>query len=1076
MKQKFAYRVGLDIGTNSIGWAVLKLNDQGAPINMHRLGVRIFSDGREAKTAASLAAARRLKRQMRRRHDRVLKRQKHFMQALLEAGLMPKDEDKRKALSQLDPYSLRAKALDFKLTPEELGRALYHLCKRRGFQSSRKEQTEDKNESGKIAKSIQHTMEMIASTGCRTYGEYLAQQHKEGKPVRSRSTVDGKGYIHYPQRAMVADEFRKIWEAQKAHHPTLCTDKAMGELLYALLFQRKLRPVEPGTCIFEESEPRIPQCSPLQQKFRILQELNNIRIGRAVQQRPLDIEERDRIKKHLLERKTLSFSEFRKLLGVPADTPINLESEKRKFLKGDSISAGFASSDCLGQRWWKLSDIQQEALALLVENAINSDELAKALKTLPETSVASEIIRGESSRTAQYLKALGDLPWALPSDAIKPILKISPPDGYANLSRKALTRIVDELDKDVITYNEAVLRAGYGSHSEFYDGVLHSRLPYYGELLKSYTSPMPNAKNSDEKRYGRLPNPTVHIGLNQLRLLLNEMIRRWGHPTEIVVELAREFGLSGQRRKELEKEQLENQDRNERLNSELRQLGQRENRENRQRLMLWYELGKDDALDRHCIYTGTRLNRSMLFSPEVEIDHILPYSRTLDDGLGNKILCLSKANRIKRNQSPFEAFSHSPTGYDWNEILERASRLSRYKAARFKESALSDYINRSALDKDALSEYGFSESDGFLARHLTDTAYLSRLSRRYLTAICPPNKVWVVAGRLTGKLRYSWNLDSILDESGAGKNRNDHRHHAIDAAVVASCDRSTIQRMANAAKRAESAGQNRLLADLEMPWETFRDELMTSVSKILVSHRANHAREASLHNDTNYGFREGPDKPGGASLFVHRVPILSIESAASAQKIYDPVIREKVIEKIGSATKASAKRILEQLSSETGIRNIRVAERLTVIPISDRRTGEVYRYVKGDGNYCYDIFRKDNGGWDGVIVSNFEANSKGFSLRPEKAANGMPLLMRLRKGDLIILEEGQSHRVMRVANFTDGKLRLAAHQESNVDSRDRDKSDPFSYLLKAPSTLKNLKARIVGVDILGYLNDPGYSE
>ena len=135
-----------------------------------------------------------------------------------------------------------------------------------------------------------------------------------------------------------------------------------------------------------------------------------------------------------------------------------------------------------------------------------------------------------------------------------------------------------------------------------------------------------------------------------------------------MIELTREFGVSGEHRREIEKRQTENQERNRRYDAELERLGLRPNRENRLKLQLWEELGKEDALDRHCVYSGKRLSKTLLFSDEVEIDHILPFSRSLHDGIGNKVLCTRQANRDKGNRTPCEAFGHSHGSYNWDAI------------------------------------------------------------------------------------------------------------------------------------------------------------------------------------------------------------------------------------------------------------------------------------------------------------------------------------------------------------------------------------------------------------------------
>ena len=120
-------------------------------------------------------------------------------------------------------------------------------------------------------------------------------------------------------------------------------------------------------------------------------------------------------------------------------------------------------------------------------------------------------------------------------------------------------------------------------------------------------------------------------------------------------------------------------------------MGQSDSYENRVRLRLWEELNPDDPLDRRCPYTGEQIGLNSVFSAEVEIEHILPFSRTLDDGIGNKTLSMRHANRFKGQQTPFEAFSLSPKGYDWAEISTRAVNLPKNKSWRFNPDAMDRY-------------------------------------------------------------------------------------------------------------------------------------------------------------------------------------------------------------------------------------------------------------------------------------------------------------------------------------------------------------------------------------------------
>ncbi|NCT68270.1 MAG: type II CRISPR RNA-guided endonuclease Cas9 [Rhodanobacteraceae bacterium] len=1057
---RIKYRLALDMGANSLGWCVYRLDEFDEPDKIVRMGSRIFSDGRDPKTLASRAADRRAARQARRRRDRVLKRRHRLMQALIRFGLMPVDAAERKRLQALDPYVLRARGLEEPLTPFELGRALYHLARKRGFRSSRKDARDEESakETGKVHAAIKALREKVQANGCRTVGEYLARQHAERKSVRARRSSDGQ-YVLYLQRAMVEEEFDALWAAQQQHHAELLTAAAFETLRDIMLFQRRLKPVEPGRCQFETNQYRARLCAPLQQRFRILQELNHLRVREGISDRALTLEERNRMLDRLLaEPNLVTFSDLAKAAGLRNAKAFNFgRDEKRRGFKGDAVGARFAATDALGESWQVLTDEQRYALAVLVEQADQVESLMAALAALPaDVTPAREILKGQHDEDV-VLAALASLPVRIGERQARVLAGFNFPDDYGSLSLKALSRIVPELERDVITYDEAVRRAGYLHHSQFHTGEFFMQLPYYGQLLVGYTSPATTAGNEDERQYGRIPNPTVHIGLNQMRQLVNALIKRYGHPHQVVVELTREFGASGDRRREIEKKQAEAQARNERDDAELERLGVRVGRENRLKLQLWEELGRDDAMDRYCVYSGQRLSKALLFSDEVEIDHVLPFSRTLHDGIGNKILCTRQSNRDKGNRTPFESWGHTER---WAGIQERAERLPEHKRKLFREDALDVFL----------------DGKDFLARHLTDTAYLGRAAKQYLTYICHKDSVWVSSGKLTGLIRGKFGLSRLLSEDGA-KNRDDHRHHALDAAVIGLCSRSLIQRIATAAARSEGKGEQRLLEGLELPWPSFRDELAASLARVVVSHKPDHGKQAALHNDTNYAWRGAPDKRGDNPLVGRRRPLDSIKNASDAESIASEALRSEIVQLLAPlSSPKDIKAALLAYSERTGNRRVLCEERLSVIPIRHRRTGQPYRYVKGDGNHCYEIFRKPDGRWDGEVISTFEANQRSYLEAPTRAQNGLPLVMRIHKDDVLAMDCNGADQIFRVAKFSAGKIYLAAHKEANVDGRNRDPENPFRYLQFAPSKLREMRARIVGVDVLGYVNDPGFRE
>jgi len=1033
-----SYRLGLDLGTNSIGWCIVELDSQMKPSGFGGLGVRIFPDSRNPKDGSSLASARRLPRQARRNRDRYLRRQRRLMAALIKHGLMPTEEADRKTLEGLDPYKLRAEGLDRKLSLHELGRAIFHLNQRRGFKSNRKTDGGDKDESGKIKSAIASVNERIKNENARTLGEFLYRRHREPDPKKRLpvlARLSGQGakasYELYADRAMIEHEFEVLWSSQTALHGPALTDSAKTEIHDILFFQRPLRAVKAGRCALSPNDERAPWALPNAQRFRIFQELANLEVVNPDQTRTkLTRAQRDKLAHALTHKKTVTFKRMRILLGLEPDITFNLESEKRDGLKGDATGAVLSRDNLFGEAWFSLG-------------------------TYKQTEIVEELLREENEGVlTEWLIENCDLN----DESAKLISRATLPDGHCSLGRPALGKVVVELEKDVITYAEAASRAGY-HHSDRRDGEIFDQLPYYGEVLQhavAFGSGKPD--DTDEVRYGKIANPTVHVALNQVRKVINSLIVVHGHPTQICVELARELKLSKKQKDEIRKEQAENQRKNDDRRRKLNELKLPETGENIMRLRLWEDLNPSDPADRRCPYTGEQISISRLFSSDVDIDHILPFSRTLDDSAANRTVSLRAANRFKTNRTPYEAFGHSPQGHSWQDIQARASLMPQNKARRFANDAME----------------WFERENDFLARHLTDTQYLARIAKEYLGKVCNPDQVWATPGRLTAMLRGKWGLNQILSDHNR-KNRTDHRHHAIDAAVVAVTDRGLLQEVARAAGRAEEKFLGKIIDEMPTPWMSFRDDLREHVSRVIVSHKPDHGPQGALHNDTAYGIVKD-DKQQATGGAVHRVPLVSLKDSERLEFIRDDVIRTQVKAETNGKAGKEFTAALESYSARTGTKRVRIIEKLNLIPIKDRRNGVIYKGVKGDANYCYEIFPSDKNKWGGRIISRFDANQPGFNLFKHRTQKGEPLLMRLFNDDLVAMEsEGQS-KIMRVVKMSGSQIAFAEHFEGGSlkarDAAPKDE-DPFKYTSVSPAGLHKRKARKVSVDPMGRLQDPG---
>jgi CRISPR-associated endonuclease Csn1 len=1045
------WRLGLDVGTNSIGWAALDLAD-GRPVGIIGSGSRIFSDGRNPKDGSSLAVQRREPRSARRNRDRYLKRRSEFMDRLISHNLMPTDEDERKALENLDPWILRARGLNEELHPHELGRALFHLQQRRGFQSNRKTDRGD-SEKGAIAEGTARTLERLESDGAQTIGELFGRrrlevsQQNECTPRGERKAQPsarvspyadkGKmGYDYYPTRALIRDEFDRLWSAQKAYHKDTLTDEACEALADTLFFQRPLKAQPVGRCTLNPDEPRAPKALPSVQRFRIYQEVNNLTWQTAGQKaQNLTFEQRDLVAEKLLSVGKLTFESMKKrVLKLPVGARFNLESDKRKHLQGDETAAVLSADKRWGADWRNLPLTDQDRI---VEKLLDEED----------ESAMNRWLKDEYQLEDEVSQAVTDAPL---------------PEGHGALSREVTTLVLANLVKSNITYNQAVEDAGFVSHSALdHHGEILDKLPYYGKLLTRHVA-FGTGKVTDtaEVRYGKIANPTVHVALNQIRHVLNALVSRFGAPEEIVVELARDLPLSAQGKRELESQQKKNLQANDIRREQLITLGQSDTYQNRLRLRLWEELN-NNPLDRRCPFTGEQISIERLFSSDVEIEHILPKSRTLDDSAANKTLSMRTANRVKRERSPFEAFGSSPDAYDWESIAGRAGNLPGNKSWRFAP--------------DAMERFEDEERD-FMERQLRSTQYIAKLSANYLVwLVGDPAKVWVTPGRLTSDLRHHWGLNSVLaghnrEEAQPGqviKNRDDHRHHAIDAVVVALTDRSLLQSVASESAKSEKWSDSRLITNLPDPWVNFRETVQASINEIVVSHKIDHGVQGALHNDTAYGLVGEPDGKGKRDV-VHRVPLGSISAPAKLESIRDDVIRAR----LQAATDGlSGKEFVDALIAAgeamiPPVRKVRVLESLKVIPMKTAE-GNEYKAYKGDGNYCYDIYMGQKGKWLGEIVSRFDANQPGFDKSGKTARNGESLVMRVRRGDMLTIVDGGVTKYVRVAVITSGDIKLHEHCEANVDCRDRDKGDPFKYIRCSPGRLQNLQAIELNMDASG---------
>ncbi|WP_298288793.1 type II CRISPR RNA-guided endonuclease Cas9 [Novosphingobium sp.] len=1034
---QLVYRLGLDLGTNSIGWTMVNLDAEGKPVGIRRMGTRIFSDGRDPKSGQTLAADRTSVRGQRTRRDRAIRRRDQLLINLCRLGLLPQDAETARKLATLDPYELRAVAPQKPLHPFHLGRALMHLAKRRGFQSNRR--TPAKDAEGNTKEAMKRLHEQLAG---QTLGQFLFRQIAEGKGARFRPSSESAGnpkkdFPLYPERAMYKEEFTAIREGQRVHQKL--TDADWEHLQKLIFFQRELRVPERGKCRFLAGESRASLALPSFQQFRLLSDANHLgyRPSPFEPVQPLNAAQRAVVLSLTRTQKTVGFDKLRTKLKLPDSAQFNLESDKRPHLLGDPVAALFAGKKLFGSRWHELPLAERDDIVAAVLDLDDHDALRRV---------------GERHGLADA--ALDEFSNLNPDDL---------PRGTARFSATALRLLVPQLEKG-LKYSEAVAACGW-SHTTTPEDGSAPLLPYYGKAMPDSVVPVPKTnKVADEVAYGRFPNPTVHIALNQLRVVVNALIDRYGKPAEINLELARDLKMSAKQKAELEKIQNDNTKENRRRDEFIDEINATfgaklaKNYNNRLRVRLWQELATGQTYA-HCPYTGLPIPKAKLFTDEVEIDHILPFGATCDDSPANKILCLRSANRAKRKRSPYEAFGHNPDGYDYGAILARAAFLPGNKRWRFQADAMEK----------------FRDEARFQARQLVDTQHLGRAAHRYLSCIVPPAGIRVSPGRITALLRHHWGLETILAPGDApdrgGKNRADHRHHAIDALVVALLDHRLLHfiRTANAAEDLNGI-------EVPPPWKSFRTDAAAEVDKIVVSHRPDHNPAGRLHEDTAYGevlqdrARRRPNQQWeidkGYNLVV-RKPVAGLKSS-DIERVRDLALRQKLaaaLHGISETDKSAWASALSIFSATTKTKTIRLVT----------KDKSARRVTHGGGRFARRLIPGDihavcfwllpNGEPATTYMSVWDANTPNATwAKPHPAAKKLFVVS---KGDALTTVHKGEEKLVRVA-----KLQPSETNRNIVCVAAKSATDEAKFTVQF-SRILITKTRLVHVSPIGDVRDPG---
>lgn len=865
--------IGLDIGVASIGWAfILEPENTDEKYSIVRMGSRIIplspdeNDEFTKGNAISKNASRTLKRGIRRGGHRYKMRKWKLVKLLTELNMQP--EIHLFKINSLELYGLRAKALTEKISLQEIGRIFYHLNQKRGYKSNRKANNNEEiieqkniepkaNEDQKPKKKgyldLINDREQILKDNGITIGQFFYSHLKEDAYFRIKENI----FL----RSSYQNEFNKIWGSQKVYYPDILTEenykKFFQEIIY---FQRPLKSQKGlvSECRFEiffskdkqgnilkdeNGNPKIirpkviPKSSPLFQIAKIWQDINNLKIrSKAGENVEITFTQKQELFELLNQSEKISVTNLKKTLGLkPADNYyINLKKESLEGNKTISSISKILKT--------KRQDLLQFAIKLQKKPVVNhltgeitdQNVIDPALEKEPLYRLWHLLYSIEDPDS--LIKNLKE-DFSLTEDEAKALARIDfTKGGYGSISTKAYRKIIPHLMQGK-QYSEACDAAGY-RHSDYLT-TKENEERTLDEKLSLYP------KNS-------LRNPVVEKIVNQVVNLVNAIIadEELGRPDEIRVELGRELKQNAEERNNTYSRNNKSNDRHRKIEDRLRnELGFISvSRRDIERVKLWEEFGGVSPYE-----PNRAVSLNELFNGDYEIEHIIPKSRYFDDSFSNKTIARKKFNAAKDNDTAFDYIQKlgDQQFLDYTEFVKK----NFYRK---------DGISRTKLNY--LLMPGDKIPDDFINRQMRDTAYISREVKNLLLNIC--RNVYSTSGSVTDYLRDNWGINNVLKQlnfekyKAAGQTefktikkedgsthqvedisnwskRDDHRHHAIDALVVALTKQSYIQQLNQLNQqfrtRRELKENGRKFSE---PWKGFVSDVMTATDSILVSFKA----------------------------------------------------------------------------------------------------------------------------------------------------------------------------------------------------------------------------------------------
>jgi CRISPR-associated endonuclease Csn1 len=708
--------LGLDTGTNSLGWAVVD-RDEYNNYQLIKRGDLIFQEGVkiEKGTETSKASDRTKHRALRKQYFRRRLRKIEVLKVLVKYNLCPylsneqlhewhihkiypKSDDfmlwqRTNDNEDKNPYYYRHLCLHKKLDRNViedryiLGRALYHLAQRRGFLSNRLDNSEDQNEKGAVKVGITELTKEMEKSGCEYLADYFYKMYSDPdnhERLRKRYTDREE---HYEK------EFYAICKMQNL------SDELVDELNKAIYFQRPLRSQRQGVgkCTFEPRKPRCADSHPDYEEFRMLCFINNIKVQGPydLQLRSLNTDEKEKIR-HCFYRKSkpnFSFEDIAKILAGRNNYQYFKDKGDKAYKFNYRMTQGVPGCPVTAQLIKIFGNDWKNAIA----------ESYLRMKTKKGQKSVDNVVNDVWNVLSSFSSKDKLKDWAannlqLDDNTAEAFSKIKLSHNFAALSLKAIHKILPFLQKGMI-YSHAVEMANIPSivgYQVWNDDEKRNFIVENVEVFledkdqptkdfcikgflqdnfdlkpgitdKLYHPSMIDVYQDAKKvngiyqlgspRTNAIRNPMAMRSLHEIRKVINQLLKEKiiDNNTEVHVEYARELN-DANKRKAIAAYQLSQDKKHKKYAEEIVKLFKEEKGQTitpNKNDILKFQLWEEQG--HLCLYTGKQIGIEDFLgnNPKFDIEHTIPRSVGGDFTLENLTLCESKFNReVKGAQLP----------------------------------------------------------------------------------------------------------------------------------------------------------------------------------------------------------------------------------------------------------------------------------------------------------------------------------------------------------------------------------------------------------------------------------------